>query len=329
MPITGILVPLDGAGIAVSVLPTVVALARPMHTYVHLMAVVDLRKREIPSLYYAANVDDGADPRFDKEDTAPLVPRDAQTTGPDALRRVERARAHLADLAGRLQALGIESSYEANIGDPMTDIVRLARRKRFGMIALSPHSRYAIGRGPGRGLGSVTDKVLHSSPIPVLVAPHLPDSPLRPSDLAIQTVIVGLDGSRAAETALGPARQIAEACGAELVLLRAIGGRAREAAWAAGAERVGRDIDADFQNSVLRYLEDVSGRAGTPSVTVMGRGDEVTEILGAAQSRPAAIIVMASQGESGLTRWKLGSVTDSVIRQSTWPVVVVPSILAR
>ncbi len=330
MAISGILVPLDGAGIAASVLPTVAALARPIRAAVHLLAVVDLQKREIPSLYYAAD----ADHRPDDKDTAPLIPSGTRTTRSDALHRVERARSYLAALAGQLQAFGIESSYEAKIGDPMTDIVRLARRKRFGMIALSPHSRYAIGRGSDRGLGSVTDKVLHSSSIPILVAPdlvapHPADPSPRPSDFAIQTVIVGLDGSRAAETALDPARQISEACGAELVLLRAIGGRARKAAWGAGAERVGRDIDADFRSSVRRYLEDVSERAGIPNATVMGEQDEITEILGAAQNRPSAMIVLASQGESGFVRWKLGSITDRVIRESTRPVLVVPSVLVR
>lgn len=325
MAISGILVPLDGAGIAASVLPTVAALARPIRAAVHLLAVVDLQKREIPSLYYAAD----ADHRPDDKDTAPLIPSGTRATRPDALRRVQRARSYLAALTGQLQAFGVESSYEAKIGDPMTDIVRLARRKRFGMIALSPHSRYAIGRGSGRGLGSVTDKVLHSSSIPILVAPHLADPSPRPSDFAIQTVIVGLDGSRAAETALDPARQISEACGAELVLLRAIGGRARKAAWDAGAERIGRDINADFRSSVRRYLEDVSERAGIPNATVMGEQDEITEILGAAQNRPSAMIVLASQGESGFGRWKLGSITDRVIRESTRPVLVVPSILVR
>lgn len=300
-----------------------------MHAAVHLMAAVDLRKREIPSLYYAADVDDrpdsGHDRDHDHEDTAPLAPRGSRTTREDASRRVERARSYLASLAGRLQKLGVESSYEASIGDPMTDIVRLARRKRFGLITLSPHSRYAIGRG----LGSVTDRVLHTSPIPLLIAPSLGDQPPTTSDLTVETVVVGLDGSRAAEAAFGPARQIFEDCGARVVLLRAIGGRAREEAWAAGAARVGRDIDADFEDSAREYLEDASQRIGVPCVTVLGDRDEVTEILSASQDRPAAMIVMASQGRSGLTKWRLGSITDRVIRETTRPVIVVPQIFTR
>jgi nucleotide-binding universal stress UspA family protein len=321
--ISGILVPLDGAAISAAILPVVASLARPIHASVHLFATIDLQKREIPSLYYSK--DEGTSPiqRTALPESAPLNVADVQASTAEVTRRVERARAFLGGLAARLQALDIESSYEASVGDPMTDIVNLARRKRFGLIAPSPHSRYAIGRG----LGSVTDRVLHSSPIPILVAPPTSAPPPTTSTFTIQTVISTLDGSRAAEAALDPASQIAEACAAQLLLLRAIGGRAREAAWEEGAERVGRDTDSDFRGAAMRYMTDASERVGVPCSTMIGSEDEVTEILGAADSLPSSMIVMASQGRSALTKWRLGSITDRIIRQTTRPVIVVPPIV--
>jgi nucleotide-binding universal stress UspA family protein len=321
--ISGILVPLDGAALSAAILPVVASLARPIHASVHLFATIDLQKREIPSLYYSK--DEGTSPiqRTALPESAPLNVADVQASTAEVTRRVERARAFLGGLAARLQALDIESSYEASVGDPMTDIVNLARRKRFGLIAPSPHSRYAIGRG----LGSVTDRVLHSSPIPILVAPPTSAPPPTTSTFTIQTVIATLDGSRATEAALDPASQIAEACAAQLLLLRAIGGRARETAWEEGAERVGRDIDSDFRGAAMRYMTDASERVGVPCSTMIGSEDEVTEILGAADSLPSSMIVMASQGRSALTKWRLGSITDRIIRQTTRPVIVVPPIV--
>ncbi len=329
MTISGIMVPLDGAGIAASVLPTVASLAQPIRAAVHLVAIVDLKKREIPSLYYAANPDPDTQPEDERthnsSDTAPLLPDGTTTTPLDTAQRVERARSYLAALATRLQSLGIESSYEAFVGDPMTDIVQLARRKRFGLIALAPHSHYAIGRG----LGSVTDRVLHSSPIPLLIAPPEHEQSKSAADHAIQNVIVGLDGSRAAEASLEPAAQISKATGAPLLLLRAIGGRAREAAWGEGANRVGRDIDSDFRGTVSQYMNDASERAGVPCNTMVGDDDELTEIIGTAETLPSSLIILASQGQSGITKWRLGSVTDRVIRRSSRPVIVVPPIVTR
>ena len=290
MTISVIMVPLDGAGIAASVLPTVASLARPIRAAVHLVAVVDLQKREIPSLYYVANPDPESERAPHSSDTAPLNPDGTTTTPFDTAQRVERARSYLASLATRLQSLGIESSYEAFVGDPMTDIAQLARRKRFGLIALSPHGRYAIGKG----LGSVTDRVLHSSSVPLLIAP--PEAVLQKSasDHAIQNVIVGLDGSRAAEVSLERAVQICKATGAAPLLLRAIGGQAREAAWGEGANRVVRDIDSDFRGTVFRYMNDVSERACVPYNAMVGDNDEVMEILDTAETLPSSIIVLAS-----------------------------------
>jgi len=325
LPISGILVPLDGAAISASILPTVASIARPIRAAVHLTAIVDLHKRELPAYYYPMNVDALPEPDSGVPDTAPLNPSDTRITEAYTRQRVERARTYLATLAGRLQALGIETSYETFAGDPMTDIVQLARRKRFGLIALTPHSRYAIGRG----LGSVTDRVLHSSTIPVLVAPPATDPAPTTSEPSIQSVIVGLDGSRSAELSLSPASQISRGSAAQLVLLRAIGGRAGDRAWYEGAERVGRDIDADFRGVAMRYLDEASERTGMPCTTVVGSDDEVTEILGAAANLPSSLIVLTSQGQSGLTKWRLGSVTDRVVRQTSRPVIVVPSNVTR
>lgn len=318
--ISGILVPLDGAGIAASVLPTVASLARPIRAAVHLTAVVDLKTLEIPEHYYPSNPDTQVSLDSAAQESAPLNPNDTRITAAYTQHRVERARDYLGALASRLQALDIETSYEALVGDPMTDIVDLARRKRFGLIALSPHSRYAIGRG----LGSVTDRVLHSSPIPILVAPPLSDPQPSASEIATGTVIATLDGSKAAESALEPASQIARATGAQLVLLRSTGGRARERAWGEGAHRVGRDIEADFRREVGVYMDRVADRLEIPCTTMIGGEDEVTEILDALNSLPTSIAVMASQGQAGLTKWRLGSITDRIIRQTSRPIIVVP-----
>ena len=63
---------------------------------------------------------------------------------------------------------GQRVSIETAIGSPAPEILRIAARKRADLIVLGTHGRGAFSRAL---LGSVADKVLHASPIPVLAVP--------------------------------------------------------------------------------------------------------------------------------------------------------------
>jgi nucleotide-binding universal stress UspA family protein len=59
-------------------------------------------------------------------------------------------------------------------------------------------------------------------------------------------------------------------------------------------------------------------------------GDASEAIVAYAENNPCDIIVMASHGRSGVTRWAVGSVADKVFRASSVPVLMVkPSAKRR
>ena len=64
-------------------------------------------------------------------------------------------------------------------------------------------------------------------------------------------------------------------------------------------------------------------RAGLEVHTALLEGEAVHEILGLAQGISADIIVMGTHGRSGVNRWLLGSVAESLLRRSACPVVTV------
>jgi len=53
-------------------------------------------------------------------------------------------------------------------------------------------------------------------------------------------------------------------------------------------------------------------------------GDPAAVILDAAAEIGAELIVIPSQGKSGLRRWMIGSVAERVVRRATCPVLVLP-----
>lgn len=135
-------------------------------------------------------------------------------------------------------------------------------------------------------------------------------------------ILVPIDFSVRSRTGISTAAALAAATGASLVLMSNIGPAEQDALMDyAHAERIAVEEAAGAQ---LRHL----GRELAPDcgvtllVTFFDSAAEA--ILNTAAAEPADLIVMASHGRSGMTRWMLGSVADKVLRGSDVPVMVVP-----
>jgi nucleotide-binding universal stress UspA family protein len=121
-----------------------------------------------------------------------------------------------------------------------------------------------------------------------------------------ESIIVPLDGSTAAERALPIAIALAERCRAVVRLLRIVGEN----------ESIAPAID---------YLDDAARSLGShihalPPVVMDDAAEGICETVAYA-SHP--LVCMSSHGRGGLGRAALGSVAESVIRQSDQPVLLV------
>jgi nucleotide-binding universal stress UspA family protein len=133
------------------------------------------------------------------------------------------------------------------------------------------------------------------------------------------TLLVPLDQSAFAETALIPAASIARALGArlDLVLVHVQPRMAnlRGTEWSDGQ----RDMEA-------RYLEQVAGRLAAQDVTnctqAVLTGDVEDAIIERAHAINANLIIMTSHGATGFSRARLGSVAYSLVHESELPVLI-------
>jgi nucleotide-binding universal stress UspA family protein len=145
----------------------------------------------------------------------------------------------------------------------------------------------------------------------------------------IKRILLTLDGSPLAEEAIQPAVLHAKAHEAELHILRVVSPltksyRAGKASLSA-IESAERDIKLLAQD----YLDDTSEQLASQGLkvqTAMRHGQPHEMIIQYAAKNEIDLIVMARRGESGLTRWLIGSVTDHVVRASPIPVLVVPVV---
>ena len=146
-------------------------------------------------------------------------------------------------------------------------------------------------------------------------------------------VIVPLDGSPTAAQALPAAERLAQLAGAPLHLVSVIDlfpMSAMSGTWAWGGY-----ADLSLNDEIVES-ERVAAEAylKQAQVDVMSRGHEVTvELLSGApvqeilaSTRLDDVIVMATHGRGGLSRWFLGSVAEAVIRRATVPVMLIRAV---
>ncbi len=81
------------------------------------------------------------------------------------------------------------------------------------------------------------------------------------------------------------------------------------------------DAQKELEGRLRELLEEASAGPGVRSVLVFG--DPAKEIVKFAESEDMDLIVMATSGRMGLSRFFLGSVTEQVIRRAHCPVLVI------
>lgn len=146
--------------------------------------------------------------------------------------------------------------------------------------------------------------------------------------MKIQRILVTTDFSPLAEQAIGPAvelvRRADEGC---LVLANVIGGQ-RPAKPDPDAPhflvtKQLYDNDVEQERDTLHKLEAMlTPHEGLNWRAVVGRGEPVEALLDIAEREKADLIVISSQGRTGLKRLILGSVAEELARVSPLPVLI-------
>ncbi|MDP6453753.1 MAG: universal stress protein [SAR202 cluster bacterium] len=303
------LVPLDGSEQSAGILPYAAQLAASLEIPVSLLTVIDPDASAVPE-------------RFRSPDEQ--ARNDLEILQRSRIAEVEpAARRMLGNAAARLSNQGVTADYWVTKGVPAVEIVQAAIDLECGLIAMSTHGRNILSRAI---LGSVTDKVLHTSSVPVLTTTMAMkvDSPLE--QVNISEAFVPLDGSALAELALPHALDLAEKLSLPVSLVNVVDTGGPYQGLMDDARYV--EVDVEIRSKALEYLRKQSDdmRAKGINVRAIVRdgnpGVVLTELLREPRGR---IVVMATHGLSGLTRWWLGSVTEVLVRSSADPVLVIPT----
>lgn len=139
----------------------------------------------------------------------------------------------------------------------------------------------------------------------------------------MKRILCPTDFSETAAAAERHAVALARALGAELVLLHV----ASEALW---RETLGtREVRRVFESQRAWVTETLAARVrelttgGVSARSVVKTGVPWREVVGAVEEEHADMIVMGTQGRTGLDRLLIGSVAERVVRHAPCPVLTV------
>lgn len=219
-----------------------------------------------------------------------------------------------------LREAGYAVSSKVVEGDPADMILELAKELDVEMIAMTTHGRSGFVRW---ALGSVAERVLHDSSVPVFLVrdfdPHPAKDGLR--------ILVPLDGSKLSEQALQSAIQVARRCNGQLYLVHALNLPTNMGLQflLESQEEVDELVDQwwhDAEAYLLATAEAVRLQGvEVKTQLIHGEPDKVIDDL--AKQGKVGIIAMSTHGRTGLQRWVYGSVASKVLRSVECPLLLV------
>jgi nucleotide-binding universal stress UspA family protein len=292
-----VLVPLDGTSLAASILPDAIQLAGTNGTIILVFDPID------------------------------FIPGDA-TIDPAQESGIQGLAPDLEEQAELLRGKGVTvETHTPTMVDPAHAIDLAAIIYHADMIACATHGRSPLGRIIR---GGIVWRALADSTVPVLVrhteAPSWYHSIFKPEP----QILVPLDGSDRAESALPLVQALASEWHASIRLVHVVGTYP-----ITGLPHTAVDphaeTDEGAHRSASNYLDHITKRLDAhihvQAEVLFGSVSETLVV--AAQEWDVTHVVMTSHGRTGLTRAVLGSVADDLIQQLPCAIIVIPVLAAR
>jgi nucleotide-binding universal stress UspA family protein len=234
------------------------------------------------------------------------------------------AQQYLAEVATHAGLRGKNVETTVFFGDTAGAVAHANLLRKADLFIMAVAGRHGLRH---RILGCAVEQVLARTPVPVCVVKPPVDAVVQPRRRnAPPRLLVPLDGSPAAETALVAATNLASALGADIILLQAVPivdylSPPGAVAWGVCALDTMRVDAATYLRQVAEHLaRRTSATIGQPVVRL---GQPAKAIIDAIDEYAITLVVMATHAHIRLRRLVLGSVTDRVLDQIRTPLVLV------
>lgn len=303
MTLRSILVPTDFSTSADRALAYAVNLADRFGASLQLLHVVD----ELDSERYG--IEEG------KEQAVSL--RDQIRT--EALERLRK-------IAPDESPVEVQPNVSLHLGGDVADAIREHVEDRdVDLVAMGTHGRQGIDR---LVLGSVTDSLIRRVKCPVLTVRddggRIPDA----QEVSFADILSPIDFSEHSHEALRMSKAIANRYHTPLHLLFVAEKRVVPTFSDTGIPGVGVvEMDPEIVENARQALEQLEQEIGGPTVDAkyhVRKGNVARHIVDFAETEDIGLVVMATRGYTGMTRFLMGSNTERVVRAASCPVLTIP-----
>ena len=216
------------------------------------------------------------------------------------------------EAATKARSAGVDVTTAVVQGGPSRTIREYVEDREVDLVVMGTRGQRTVERII---LGSVTERVLRSSQVPVLVVPPDSDREYPP-----EQVLVGTDGSDGSAAAVTESLEICAARTSELHALSVVestllGFDVRSSTLAEERER--RDED------LLSSVRDQAAERGIDVETTIEEGDVVETLNDYVAEHGIDLVVVGTHGRTGIDHRLLGSVTENLMRSASVPVLSV------
>ena len=202
------------------------------------------------------------------------------------------------------------------VGYPAEEILKYTDANKVDLIMLATHG--ASG-DLSLGLGSVAEKIIRGSKIPVWLVPGALHPGIIYDKIPQRNILVPLDGSKQAEAAIPHAVNLAKQRGVDTRIVLITVSKPVNTRLSAEERQtiIGKDIRSlrttgeVYLNKMVKQLID----AGLTAESEQLVGDPAEEIVRYAARTEPRVIVMCTHGHSGFRRFVFGSVTENVLHR--------------
>ena len=242
-------------------------------------------------------------------------------------RRDRLFTSYLEVTAKELKQEGIKATTATSYGDVAREIVKYANNNKIDLIIMATHG---YSRAKQWMFGSITQKVLYGTKIPVLLikskAPEV--------SVEFNRILLTLDGSPFSESTFPYVVGLAKNTNKEVLLLHiceppivpSYGSRPISRTWEKHRDDMWKEMEG-LSTSYLKKTMAALKKKGIKKVksrVIKAQSAEVAKtIMQISKEENIDLIIMAARGRSGVSSWVYGSIANKIVDEFSRPILLI------